>query len=316
MEKLLVFDTSVLTKNLGDIIICDAVYEHLRCIFDNAHFINTTTHDYLGRESYKLARKCSESFVAGSNLLSSNMNKYNQWKINLFDVLFIKNVTLVGVGWWQYQDKPNLYTKFLLNGILSKNNLHSVRDDYSVNQLKSIGITNVINTGCPTTWNFTEQHCNKIKKTKSNRVVFTLTDYNKNYKSDVFLINKLLDNYDEIYFWPQGVGDLCYLNSLINTSIIKVIKPSVSDFNNVLMLNNIDYIGTRLHAGIRSLQYGNRTLILAVDNRALEMSRDINLPVTLRNEYVSIEDFILGDFYTQIVIKSEEIYKWKKQFNV
>jgi hypothetical protein len=315
VNRVLVFDTSIATKNLGDIIICDAVYDHLKEIFDDSHFMNTATHDYVGRETYKLNRKCNQSFVAGSNLLSSNMNSYNQWKINIIDGIFLRNITLVGVGWWQYQNKPNIYTKYLLKTILSNEIIHSVRDDYTAKQLRSIGIDNVINTGCPTTWKLTESHCLNIKSTKSDRVVFTLTDYNKDTVSDRFFVDQLINNYESVHFWPQGEGDLNYLRQLIDIKNIVILSPSVSAFNEVLANGDIDYIGTRLHAGIRALQFGRRSLILAVDNRAIEMQKDINLPVALRKSHQEVVSFITDKFETLIRIKSEEIIKWKGQFN-
>ena len=73
-----------------------------------------------------------------------------------------------------------IYTlDFLLKILLSKTYLHSVRDEYTKDMLERIGIKNVINTGCPTMWSLTEEHCKQIPIKKSNSVVFTITDYNK-----------------------------------------------------------------------------------------------------------------------------------------
>ena len=60
--------------------------------------------------------------------------------------------------------------------------------------LDSMGIK-AINTGCPTTWTLTPEHCCEIPIKKADNVVFTLTDYNQDTKNDPLLIELLLDNY-------------------------------------------------------------------------------------------------------------------------
>ena len=113
-----VFDTSVCTENLGDFVIMDAVREELIQLFPDAMLLHTTTHDKISRPSYKLTKKSHFAFVGGTNLLSSNMNRYNQWKVGVKDSLFLSSILLMGVGWWQYQSSPNSYTRFVLNRIL------------------------------------------------------------------------------------------------------------------------------------------------------------------------------------------------------
>ena len=66
------------------------------------------------------------------------------------------------------------------------------------------------------------------------------------------------------------------LISLIGNSIFITLKNSIKQYN-------IEYIGTRLHGGIRALQHGRRTMIIAVDGRAMEKKKDIHLPVVDRN---------------------------------
>ncbi|TOG81065.1 capsular biosynthesis protein, partial [Vibrio parahaemolyticus] len=71
-----------------------------------------------------------------------------------------------------------------------------------------------------------------------------------------------------------------------------IIAPSLESFDEVLSSGNVDYIGTRLHGGVRALQKKVRTLILAIDNRAWEKKKDFNLPVVERNDEVAISNFI------------------------
>ncbi len=316
MNSIGIHDPSVGTGNIGDYIIADSIERELNDIFKYNFKIYFPSQEKLSLISYKKIYKMKYTFVGGSNLLSSNMNKRNQWKINLVDAIFIKNAILLGVGWWQYQMKPNFYTKYLLKRVLNKDYLHSVRDSFTESQLKSIGISNVINTACPTTWNLTETHCDKIPNKKADNVVFTLTDYMKDEKADKELIQILVKNYKNVYFWIQGSNDLNYFNSINTTENIELISPTLAAYDHILTnTKSLDFVGTRLHAGIRALQKHIRTIVVAIDNRAIEKSKDINLKIILRDEIdKKLETMINEEFSTDIKLPLENIEKWKKQF--
>lgn len=316
MKKILIFDTSVLSKNIGDFIIMDAVNRELKKLFEKDMFFYALTHDKVSKATYRLNKISDYSFIGGTNLLSSNMNKYNQWKINFFDSLFLKNIILMGVGWWQYQAPPNFYTKYLLKKVLHKDILHSVRDSQAEKMLHSIGINNVINTGCMTMWQLTKEHCSKIPTKKSENVVFTLTDYNMNILLDQELINILNKNYKNVYFWPQGIGDPEYIKSLKDIDGIEILGGNLNCYDTLLDNKDLslDYVGTRLHAGIRALQKSRRTIILGIDNRAEEKKKDFNLKVLSRDDINKLEGVLINDFITEINIKEENINIWKNQF--
>lgn len=83
----------------------------------------------------------------------------------------------------------------------------------------------------------------------------------------------------------------------------------------VLKSGDIDYVGTRLHAGIHALNHKVRSIIIAVDNRATEMGKDINLPILQRQQIgEKLEAHILSDFSTDIQIKQDNIEIFKSQF--
>ena len=316
MKKISVFDTSVCSSNLGDQIIIDSIRKHLRDMFPKDFFVNIQTHDVIGKSSYKLLKDSDYKFVAGTNLLSSNMNTYNQWKISLKDCFFLKDVILMGVGWWQYQNSPNAYTKFLLHRVLSQSKLHSVRDKYTEGKLRSIGFKNAINTACPTMWGLTEEHCSEIPCSKSESVLVTFTEYNRNKDFDSKLIQLLQKKYENILFWTQQPKDYWHMKTICgdDKSVI-YIEPSLQALNQVLECNtSLDYIGTRLHAGIRALQYKRRTLILAVDNRAMEISKDTNLPVLPRDDFDGITRYIESSNSTKVNLPWENIRMWKDSF--
>ncbi|MBD0379779.1 polysaccharide pyruvyl transferase family protein [Paenibacillus sedimenti] len=313
MKIISLFDTSISSSNLGDQIIMDAVKSHLTEMFRDSLFIPIQTHDVISKNSYRYIRNSDLKFVGGTNLLSSNMNSYSQWKINLFDSIFIQDITLMGVGWWQYQNPPNAYSRMLYKRVLSNKNMHSVRDSFTEQQLRAAGISNVINTACPTMWRLTDDHCKDIPKAKQKAVVVTFTDYNQDNVNDKKLYDLLSKEYEAIYFWTQGPADYEYMQS-IGGSKVKYIPPSLQALDHILATLDCDYIGTRLHAGIRSLQHKRRSLILAVDNRAKEISKDTELPVVDRKDIAGIQEWITRSEGTRIRLPLEQIKAWKDQF--
>ncbi|AIJ40767.1 TPA: polysaccharide pyruvyl transferase family protein [Klebsiella pneumoniae] len=311
------FDVSSCSTNLGDQIITRSVMRELNRYISKNQIVNVPSHDYLSIPAYKKVLKSKASFVGGSNLLSSNMPFYRQWKLRLTDPFFLRNCILFGTGWWQYQDKPNFYTSYLYKKILSNEHLHSVRDQYTADMLKSIGITNVINTGCPTMWDLSKEHCEKIPHRKADNVITTITDYNTDVQSDKNMLDLLLSKYDSVYLWLQGDGDLKFLKEIGYQDKVKIIAPSLNAYENVLISDtSIDYIGTRLHAGVFALQNLRRTLVVAIDNRAKEISADTNLPIVERGDIQTISDWIDGGSETVLTLKNEEINKFRKQLEV
>lgn len=317
MKQIAVLDTTISDYNLGNQIIMEAVNEIIYELFTNYFVYKIQYAEDFGKQSLRYIRQADYSFFGGTNSLSSQMNRYKQMGFTLADIRYVNNLILLGLGWWQYQDKPNFYTKALLRGLLSSKHIHSVRDSYTQKQLASININNVVNTSCPTTWKLTKSHCENIPTKKAASVVTTLTDYSKDYIRDKQLIQLLLDSYENVYFWIQGIGDKKYVEELVVSidSKIKFVHPNLKDYDFLLDNEDLDYIGTRLHAGIRALQRAKRTLIISIDNRAKEISKDINLVVVDRkNEFDKIIFFINSDIIMNINIPTSNINKWKNQF--
>lgn len=313
--KITLFDTAVCSENLGDYIIMNAVQDQINEMFPKAMVLQTATHEKVSRPTYNIAKHSDLSFVGGSNLISSNMNYYNQWKINLIDSFFLKDLILMGVGWWQYQKNANLYTRYLLKSILNRDILHSVRDSYAETMLRKAGIDNVINTSCATMWRLDEEHCDNIPITKAENVVATLTDYNKDFKNDLALIKLLNKLYKKVYIWPQGSGDFEYFDHLGLSHLAEIIPPKLESYNELIGSDiSIDFVGTRLHAGVRAMQFKRRTIILGIDNRAFEKAKDFNIKVCPRQELDQLKDLINSTFKTEINLPSNNIARWKSQF--
>lgn len=309
-------DTSIANTNLGNQIIMKSIECELKKIFPLDFLVKLQYGERFGELSLNYIRESSYSFFGGTNSLSSEMNKYSQMGLRLRNTNKVSRLILLGLGWWQYQKPPNMYTKIFLKRLLCSSAMHSVRDQYTLQMLKSIGVTNVVNTSCPTTWNLTKNHCLAIPASKANCVITTVTDYNLDPVSDTEMINLLIKKYDKVYIWLQGLGDFEYLKMLgfAASAEVTLIPPSLSAFENILETVDLDYIGTRLHAGIKAIQHSKRALIVAVDNRAAEISRDINVNICTRGDVNSIKAFIEGNVDTRINIPSHSIREWKNQF--
>ncbi|HCN41946.1 MAG TPA: polysaccharide pyruvyl transferase family protein [Proteus vulgaris] len=309
------YDTSVSSLNLGDQIINSSGEKQLRTIFNNEQFYKISTHVGSKAIGISLANMCKERIVCGSNLLCDTMFRSANWYLSPLDILRMETVILMGVGWNKYSENTTSITKYFYNLLLNKTDrIHSVRDDYTKSKLNKLGILNVINTGCPTMWGFTKDFCETINYTKSDKVVFTLTDYDRDYHNDHLMIKKLKEQYSSIYFWPQGSKDLEYFNEF-NIHDINVLPPSLEAYDDLLENNDIDFIGTRLHAGIRALQHKRKSIIIAIDNRAIEKSKDFNLPILIRSDiYNDLNNKINDNKKCEININEENIIRWKKQF--
>ncbi|KAB1155783.1 polysaccharide pyruvyl transferase family protein [Flavobacterium luteum] len=308
-----IINPSIGTANLGDLIIYDAVINELRSHYPNDLFTNYPSQLHTNYEAKQMMGKKDFLFVSGTNLLTSNMNERFQWKIDPSHKIFLKNkVLLMGVGWWQYQIKPNSYTRRLYKSILKSEYLHSVRDSYTYNMLQDIGITNVINTSCPTLWGLKPDLCASIPKKKASNVITTLTFYKSDTQLDRKMLEILIEKYETVYLWVQGIEDIGYLNKIYaRADKIKLVAPTIEAYNKILEEPSIEYLGTRLHAGIRALQKGVRTLIVAVDNRAVEIGKDTNLNVIKREDIEQMHDFIDLPYQTKINLPQENIDRWR-----
>lgn len=305
-----VFDTTVADDNLGNAIIMEGVWRHLKEMFPGAFFLSLPYLDSIGPETLGHAGRCHRLFLGGTNALSSRMEEYRQWGIDSFNAPHLKGVVLMGVGWWQYQDGISDYTRALLKMVLHPALPHSVRDGYTAAKLAEAGFPNVIVTGCPSLWDIGESTLSGIPAHKGEDVLLTLTYYAR-HPSDKFLVETLRGLYRRVYLWIQGPGDLDHAESLGGG--FEVVPPGLDALDALLESDiPLDYVGTRLHAGIRALSKGRRSLILGVDNRAAEMAASFDLPVLPRSRIEELAQVISTPFRTGLRVPRQEIAKWKE----
>jgi len=127
------------------------------------------------------------------------------------------------------------------------------------------------------------------------------------------LLNTLKRHYETVYFWPQQREDDAYFKSL-GISGVRSISPSLKAYDRVLQDEDCDFIGTRLHGGIRALQKHRRCLVIAIDNRATEISKDFELPVLARKESADVANWIYGETPTRVNLPVSAIAAWRAQF--
>lgn len=316
------FDTSIATHNLGDYIINESINRELSELLENNYVVRYGTHTPIAKVYQQIIKpnryiqEADYRFLCGTNIFATNLFRpVPNFNINLFDINIYRNSISLGCGVGQDKGSPNFttYSKYIYKHILAKNVVHSVRDKVTADFLHELGFE-AVNTGCPTLWQLNAKHCQKIPKKKSNKVVFTLTDYAIDEDADSSMLRQLLDNYEEIYLWIQGTGDLNYANRLFHNERVKIVPPSLEKYRQLLIENDIDYVGNRLHAGIFALQYMKRTIIVSVDHRAREMTETHNLPVIDRSNIKQLESMICAEITPDICIDDKLIKEWKSQF--
>ena len=315
VRTVVMLDTAAASTNLGDHIIMEAVRRETAELFADCMVFNVASHEWMGPHSRALVRRAEWAISGGTSLLTSRMWFRSSWRITPIDALARLNVVLLGAGWHQYQHAPDPYSRWMLKRLLSRDRLHSVRDGYTERMLASIGITNVLNTGCPTIWSLTAEHCARVPRRKAEAVVTTVNSYAglQNRDADRRLLELLKRRYRTVYLWIQTHTDYEYARSLVDDLVY--VNPSVRALDGILTSDlDLDYVGNRLHAGIRALQHGRRTIIVEIDNRAHEMGGDFGLPTVGRTDFERLETMLSAPLEICVRTADAAIARWKGQF--
>jgi len=309
-------NNGTLNSNLGDLIITQAVMAEMNRLFPGEEVVSISSHTMPGDAEISKIKRARHRIVGGTNVLGSDMRNCRQWSIP-GRVMALHPAVLCGVGWQHYQPPVKLFTRVLLNFALSRTYVHSVRDAYTKKKLATCGVWNVVNTSCPTLWGLAGQRkvVNTRKPAKS--VLLMLTDYRKDEEADRLLVSFLGGYYGTIYFWPQGEMDLSYLLSLITDKMFNpvILERTLDALDRCLSaVTDLDYVGTRLHGGIRCLIAGKRSLILEVDNRAAEIAKETGLPSLPRTDMADIKRWVTDGWESEIWVDDKPVRKWRQQF--
>lgn len=310
------FDTAIGSRNLGDRVIMDACERFLESAFPDKPLLHLPVHTLPTEQQLQQLKQCKYRFLCGTNLLTSHIETWWNWQLppGWRGKRQVNNVILLGVGWNRYEDPCSPYTRLILRTVLNPCALHAVRDSYTYAQLRQAGFSNAVNTGCVTMWGLTPEFCRSIPAAKANAVITTLTDYRTDPEADQRMLDILGKGYQQVRIWPQGSGDEAYLKTLHLPGNATVLPGNLEAFNAALRPGQTDYVGTRLHAGIHALNHGVRSLIIGVDNRALEIGKDTALPVLPRAELGALDARLRREAPTEILLPWENIRRFREQF--
>ncbi|MCL6502659.1 MAG: polysaccharide pyruvyl transferase family protein [Pirellulales bacterium] len=312
VPSITLIDPSVAASNLGDFIIMEAVRRELAELLARLRCFTVASHERMTRFSRGLIRQSAVAIVGGTNLLSSRMWFRCPWKLTPLDGLLCRRIVLMGCGWYQFQRRPDPYSRWLLRSILSATHVHSVRDSYTLARLRSIGITNALNTGCPTLWSLDPERLRTIPVEQGHAVLTALNTYFPNRRLDGELLQLLCRAYRKVYLWPQNPADYPYVRQF--GLRIHYVDPTLQALDELLVREaGIDYVGNRLHAGIRALQHGVRSLIVEVDNRAQMMGADFGLPTAARADLAGIARWIERSPPLALRLPRAAIDEWKQR---
>lgn len=307
-------DVSLGSDNIGDHVIMDYCLQACSVALATDRFDRVPTHRYAPELDHIRGKL---KILCGTNLIYTHMEQSTQWAFP-HDVRNFDNLCMLGVGMQDLGiDEPfSEYSLELLHLLLDNKWLHSVSDGYTMRRLREIGIKNVVNTACPTMWNLTPSHCSSIPKDKAPCCVATVTCHLPDADTDAYMLQTLLSEYKHVFIWLQGPYDYTYcLKGVVDPTAFTILPPSLEALDRVLERDDVDYVGTRLHAGIRALNHGRRSLVVTVDNRARHISQDTGLPTLERTELgEKLTDWINGSYATEIVLPEEAIAAWKAQF--
>jgi len=177
----------------------------------------------------------------------------------------------------------------------------------------------LLNTCCPTTWELDPAFINTFQP-RYDKILFTLNNNYPSITADNNFIKVLLSTGSkDIYFFPQVAEDKEYLNSLAEFKANKfnfiILPHRYDDFVQFTHNNQFNYIGTRLHAGIYSLQRKMPAMIIGVDNRAIEIKKDTNLNVISREDSQLLQNWIQSNYDPGALrLPLKNIDDWKNQF--
>jgi len=297
--------------NRGDDIISRASLRELKALHED-DIVRLPTHEYLTLKDFLLIRKADRVYVGGSNLLWFRFFPSASWKLGL--LLFCKDITLLGVGWGSYEIATNGWGRLVTRLILSKNYLHSTRDEYTKEKLKELGVENVVSTGCHTTWR--TLNLSKQLSSLPREILVTLTDYRQNRESDSSFLNYAFAKFDKVHFWVQGSNDLDYIKSLgFEPEVLDIeLEDLISFINEKKKI--LTYIGTRLHAGMLCYELGIPSAIIGVDNRAIELAKDLSINVIPRNYFELNSELDSIYLHQNLTIKHNEIDLWRSSQKV
>ena len=288
-------DTSIASDNIGDEIIMEAVRGETRQLASDAYWTTSSSHDGLGPFGRGQVERADWVVLGGTNALHSRFQLADMvsWTLRAKELPLIEGkLVLWGVGAQVRHEKIDPRQKDLLTGLLADAVPHGVRDRSAHLLLEKLG-KNATWVGCPTLW---EQAGRKIGTSeRPSTVCLSLTAHRPDRHRDRELLEQLRRGYRRCCFWPQQPRDLAYLRDLVGPDEARafaVLPPNLEALDEFLRTTETDYVGTRVHGGIRAIQHGRWSVILGIDHRAEEIVGRVGIPVLPRKLVGELESLM------------------------
>jgi hypothetical protein len=309
MMRLAVFDRSLATDNLGDEVIYQSVEAVLLDLFPVAFIHRIASHEALSDRSHKVLRAADMTFVAGSNLLPPDGER---WRFTRGDCMFIDKLVITGAGWQNDATQLSRENTPIMRRAFHRTALHAVRDQPAADNLAKLGLS-VLNASCPTLWALDAAATARIPASRAPEAVVTVTAYRNRPAEDAAFLRRVTESYRKVWFYPPMQSFISH-RERIGFGDLPRIRATTAEYTRFFAENDIDYIGSRLHGGIRALQTGKRSLILQADNRARDIAAHTGLPSVRLDDLAGIRAWIEAPAPTVLRLPETAIAAWKTQF--
>jgi hypothetical protein len=264
----------IATANIGDLVIRDAILARLAA---SQIFISEAvpTHEQLPRAAAARLGAARTIIVGGSNLLSTRGRRDTQWPLPRYAVDRLRGkLVLCGVGWRVASMDPKDVGTSLWPQLLDPSALHSVRDGRAAAAMQHLGLRYTL-TGCPSLLYVPAA----LGPYDTSTAVVTVTDYNPDLPRDIGLLHWAESRFPRVFLQPQNQRDADYAVESLGLDRSSVLPRDLDMFTSFLRRHRPVYVGTRLHGGIRAMQIGLPTVILGIDNRAVDLGSEFGLNI-------------------------------------
>lgn len=269
----------IATSNDGDLVIRNDLITRLA---QSRVFLSETlpTQIPLTRAQCKRLKPVQHVLVGGTNLLSTYGRGDNQWPLPRYAMRPLGGkLILMGVGWRRPELEPKGFPRSRVVGLLNPSCVHSVRDRSAATALEAAGMQYLV-TGCPSLLRIPD----KLGAFSTTEAVVTITDYFPDARRDRSIVRWARERFPCVRLQPQGSGDVAYAKAELGFTDKDILSKGVVHFQRYLEAFRPVYVGTRLHGGIVALQMGLPTVIVGIDNRAVDMGQEFDLPVAVKTE--------------------------------
>lgn len=308
-----VFEPRVGSTNVGDAIIVEACVQEIMRLFPDAHLDSVSLHQPVARKQRRRMGEADLVVVAGSNMLNTRLAspvRLSRWQISLIDTLSVSDTVLMGVGWNKRSDQVNPLGAWILRRAVSSTTPHAVRDELTAHKLRDAGVSNAMVTSCPSLWGLS-RGSEGVPIEKGEDVVTTLNQNSVEPEWDRDLLRMLKKEYRRVFFWPQGHLDAGYLDHL-GSEGVEILPATLEAYDGLLeCARSLDYVGLRVHGGVRALQKNRRAVVVSVDDRAFGLARSSGIPVVERGNLGETSEAIESSWHTQLHLPSGAISEWR-----